>query len=160
MTRALGHGSRDKGGAPSTADGHAFAFGNTREALIKKVFGLAARGAPGEPPLDRRTGVGRVEACDGSYADGLRKGRRVHLLVSETTGALSPAVISLLKAMARSAKSVTGYDSTPYGQSRSSPRTFFAHHAAALSCAIVYDGTFALRDWLAAEQRALALGVP
>ena len=75
-------------------------------------------------------------------------------------GLLSPAVISLLKTMARSAKSVTGYDSTPYGQSRSSPRTFFAHHAAALSCAIVYDGTFALRDWLAAEQRALALGVP
>ena len=39
-------------------------------------------------------------------------------------------------------------------------REFHAHHLAAISCAIVYDGTLALRDWLAAQQRALATGAP
>ena len=37
------------GGAASTADGHTFAFGNTLEALVAKVLGLKARGAPTDP---------------------------------------------------------------------------------------------------------------
>ena len=69
MTRALGHGSLRCGGAPSTADGGTFAFGNTLEALTAKVLGLKARGTPADRPLDRRTGEGRVHARDGDYAD-------------------------------------------------------------------------------------------
>ena len=91
-TRALGNGSQRCGGAASTADGHDFAFGNTLEALAARVLGLQARGAPGERALDRRTGEGRVDARDGDYADALAKGSHVHLLATESTGALSRGV--------------------------------------------------------------------
>ena len=70
----------------------------------------------------------------------------------------------MLKSLARIAKSDQGYDSTPYLRPEphlyTSPHTFYAHHLAAISCAIVYDGTLALRDWLATQQRALATGAP
>ena len=60
--------------APSTSDGHTFAFGNTLEKLRRDVLGLAARGEPGDRPLDRHTGLGRVDARDGDYADAQSKG--------------------------------------------------------------------------------------
>ena len=66
---ALGNGSQRCGGAASTSDGHTFAFGNTEETLRASVYGLTARGAPHDPPLDRRTGVGHFEERRGSYAD-------------------------------------------------------------------------------------------
>ena len=62
---APGNGSMRNGGAASTTDGHSFAFGNTLEALRALVFGKQAMGQPGEPPLDRRTGQGRVAAAPG-----------------------------------------------------------------------------------------------
>jgi hypothetical protein len=62
---ALGNGSRRCGGAASTTDGNSFAFGNTLEWLLAVVLGKKARGAPTDPPLDRRTGLGRVDATPG-----------------------------------------------------------------------------------------------
>ena len=106
----------------------------------------------------RRTGTGRVKARAGAYAAAQSKGHPAHLLVSETPGALSDTTVNLLKSLARIAKSDKGYDSTPYGQSPTSPHTFYAHHLAALSCAIVYEMTLTLRQSLAKEQRALATG--
>ena len=99
-----------------------------------------------------------MDAVDGDYADALRKQHPVHLLVTETTGALSKDTVQLLKSLARAAKATKGYDSTPYGESRASPHTFYAHHLAALSCAIVYEVTLTLRQHLAKDQRALATG--
>ena len=156
--RSLGNGSDRLGGAASTTDGGDFAFGNTEELLRVLMLGVAARGDPSDPPFDRRTGTGRVKARAGAYADAQDKGHPVHLLVSETTGALSDTTVNLLKSLARIAKSDKGYDSTPYGQSPTSPHTFYAHHLAALSCAIVYEMTLTLRQSLAKEQRALATG--
>ena len=75
-TRALGRGSRLRGGAASTSDGHLFAFGNTEESLRTKVLGLAARGDPTGPQLNRRTGEGYVAAHTGNYADAIKKGGR------------------------------------------------------------------------------------
>ena len=58
------------------------------------------------------------------------------LLVSETTGALSPTAIWLLRQLARVATLPTGNDTTVYGTSRTSPSSFFLHHIAAISSAI------------------------
>ena len=123
-TRALGNGSNRCGGAASTADGHTFAFGNTLEALVAKVLGLKARGAPTDRPLDRRTGEGRVHARDGDYADALAKGHRVHLLASESTGAVSRGVTTLLSCLAKSVLAPDGHDSTVYGAGRASAKSF------------------------------------
>ena len=70
-------------------------WGNTKESLIKKTFGLSQRGSGG--PLDRNTGIGRVDACRGHYTDALQKNHKVHLLVTETTGALTPEVVSFVR---------------------------------------------------------------
>ena len=57
---ALGHGSQQHGGAPSTADGHRYAFGCTEEDQRRKNYGLLQIGQPSQPPFDRATGHGHV----------------------------------------------------------------------------------------------------
>ena len=123
-------------GCPSNVDGDMIAMGCTEESLRRLSYGLKAIGSEGERPFDRVTGHGRVKPCDGDYADALRKGHCVLLLVSETTGALSPTAIWLLRQLARVATLPTGNDTTVYGTSRTSPSSFFLHHIAAISSAI------------------------
>ena len=91
------------------------------------LFGKKAMGQPNDPPLDRRTGQGRVDATPGHYNDALAKGNIVHLLATESTGALSPDVIRLLRELAKTAQGTSGHDSTVYGLSRASPKSFFPH---------------------------------
>ena len=85
VTQALGYGSAAKGGAPSTADGRLFAFGNTLESAIKTVLGLRQQGVDGQRPFDRTSGEGFVAAHDGDYADALRKRYSVVLTCFTTT---------------------------------------------------------------------------
>ena len=62
------------------------------------------------------------------------------LVVTETTGALSPTFDRALRALGKHARAPTTHDSnryTLYGLSRSSPRAFLAHHRAAISAAVV-----------------------
>ena len=87
--------------------------------------------------MRRETGVGRVRARRGDYADALDKGHTVILIVTETTGAWSRALESTLRALAAAAATADGTDTTVYGRSRASPRSFYGHHAAAVSNAIV-----------------------
>ena len=54
-----------------------------------------------------------------------------------TTGALFPTFDRALRALGKHARAPTTHDSTRYGLSRSSPRTFLAHHRAAISAAVV-----------------------
>ena len=61
-------------------------------------------GSPADGPLNRHTGVGRVDATPGHYRDALAKGNVVHLLATESTGALTPPAIRLLKALAKTAQ--------------------------------------------------------
>ena len=74
----------------------------------------------------------------------LAKGNIVHLLATESTGALSPDVIRLLRELAKTAQGTSGHDSTVYGLSRASPKSFFPHHLAAISSAIVCADTRSL----------------
>ena len=55
------------------------------------------------------------------------QGNIVHLLATESTGALSPDVIRLLRELAKTAQGTSGHDSTVYGLSRASPKSFFPH---------------------------------
>ena len=112
----------------------------------RKVLGLKARGAPTDRPLDRATGEGRVHARDGDYADALSKGHRVHLLSSESTGALSRVVTTLLSCLAKSTRAPEGQDSTAYGTGRASPKSFYTHHIAAISSAIVRADALLVRN--------------
>ena len=129
------------GGAASTrrsADGGRFAMGNTEEALIVANLGVPERGAKADGPWRRAMGTGWVRGTlDHDYADAQRRGHPVTLLVTETTGALSPTFDRALRALGKHARAPTTHDSTRYGLSRSSPRTFLAHHRAAISAAVV-----------------------
>ena len=70
---------------------------------------------------------------------------------TENTGALSPEVISALRAQEKYAKANSS-DTTPYGASRSSHHTYFAHHFTALSEGIVdQDAISVLNDAAALE---------
>ena len=160
---ALGHGSRASGGAASTADGGDFAFGNTEEALIVSVLGVAERGVPADGPLQRageHQGTGWVRATtDHDYADALGRGTPVSLLVTESTGALSAATVRMLLALAKQASAPTTHDSTCYGTARTSPRSYFAHHTAAISAAIVSADATSVMRAAAAMSFRLSMGL-
>ena len=102
-----------------------------------------------------------MAACAGDYADALSKGHGVLLLVTESTGALSPALVWLLRRLARSATLPEGCDTTAYGTSRGSPRAFFPHHAAAISAAIAgADAHAILADAASRNLQDSLLGLP
>jgi hypothetical protein len=136
-TPALGHGSNTKGGAPSQVGGHLFAMGNTLECLTVQVFGVKARGSPDDKPFNHTTGVGRVHARDGHYADAISHGRPVHLFATESSGALSRPIIKEVRRLAKASAAKGGTDHTAFGTGRTSQRKFFPHHLASISSAIV-----------------------
>ena len=110
----------------ATADGHIYAFGGTFARAHALVFGTATKA--------------------GHYADAIAHNRTVYLLHTENTGALGHGVISLLKRLDKLARSTDGHDITPYGTSRASPQTFFQHHIAAISSAIVAADSLVIRN--------------
>ena len=156
---ALGLGSLRGGGAPSTSDGGAFALGNTEEALRALTLGLAERGTPGTR-YDRRTGTGWVAATTRHhYADALSHGRPVTLLVSESSGAISPAFDLTLRVLDRQSRARGATDSTIYGTSRASPRTFYAHHLAAFSAAVAHADALSVFEDAAHRSHLLSVGL-
>ena len=87
-----------------------------------------------------------MHARAGDYAHALKKGHRVHLLVSESTGALSRAVTTLLSCLAKAVRAPEGHDSTVYGTGRASTKSFYTHHVAAISSAIVRADALLVRN--------------
>ena len=83
----------------------------------------------------------------------------VHLLATESTGALSPDVIRLLRELAKTAQGTSGHDSTVYGLSRASPKSFFPHHLAAISSAIVCADARSIRNHAASLATQLSHGM-
>ena len=157
-TAAMGHGSRGGGGKPSTHEGHWLAFGCTREDIRRTAIGCAARGAPGEPPLNHSTGTGRVEAHAGQYADALDRGKEVWVLTAEVTGALDESfdrLMSLCHARSR----ITGHrDGTRYGSSRAATRSFYTHHKRMLSLAVAVSVAESVANYNNAIKSQLAGG--
>ena len=165
-SRALGNGSQQHGGAPSTADGHFIAFGNTEEDLIRKNYGLKQIGTPEQPPYDRTTGEGYVAAANGDYTDALRNGREVILVISEPLGALCSRGVRLLKHLGRLAKRPGHRDGTEYGAARTSTTSFFVHHLSTLSRALATADALTLlnaaasNDFLGTTARTLGNFLP
>ena len=62
------------------------------------------------------------------YADALRKGFGVSLLISETTGAVDPAFDAVLRRYSRLSRAPGTKDYTQYGLSPSSPHDYYRHH--------------------------------
>ena len=54
----------------------------------------------------------------------------------ESTGAMYPELTQLLRKLGQLSTAPGTDDNTQYGRSRSSPKTFLTHHAAAISCAV------------------------
>ena len=156
---SLGLGSARLGGAASTVEGWKFAFGRLEE-LRTIVFGHEARDADNPRPLDRLTGVGRVSRKTGAYSDGIAKGHGAHLLVSEPSGACDPATTRLLRDTSKAIGLPGIHDSTVYGSSRASTRSFYYHHLASVSDAIVHADALTLNNHAAAESFQLTLAAP
>ena len=136
-TPALGHGSTRNGGAPSEADGHFIAHGNTLESITRLTRGLVAHGTPSDPPLDRVTGHGRVAAVAGHYADAIIKKNPLILFLVETTGALSLEARAAIAYLHRLTKPRCARDGTQYGTARGATTSFRRHHTAAISSAVI-----------------------
>ena len=94
-----------------------------------------------------------------AYADAQRRGIPCSLLVSETTGALSRDTVRLLLALAKQATAPTTRDSTCYGTARTSPRSYFPHHTAAISAAIALADATSVMQAAAALSFRLSLGL-
>ena len=121
--------------------------------------GVAARGLPTDPPLDRRTGVGRVRATTThAYVDAERRRHPFSLFVTETSGAFSATLTRALRAVGAQARLPTSTDLTAYGTARHSPRTFYSHHAAAISAAIVTADALTILETAAHASYMLSIG--
>ena len=60
---------------------------------------------------------------------------------TETTGAVAAPLIALLKKLHKATKPAAADDSTVYGTSHSSTRSFTLHHLACISAAIMRENT-------------------
>ena len=136
-------------------------MGSTEEALRVKTVGVLARGDPTtDQPYDRTTGTGWVAATTKhDYADAQRRGHAVTLLVTETTGAVSPDFAAILRALAATARRADTHDSTEYGSARASPTAFYPHHLANISAAITRSDALTLVNAASSELFLLAHGI-
>ena len=124
-------------GAPSTVEGHRFAFGCTEETLRRDNLIIPAKGADGDPWHNRATGVGRVRASSGDYADALTKKHDFTLAIIEITGGMNLGLYRLLARWQHAGSLPRTADNTVYGSARSAPRSFLRHHAAAIVHALL-----------------------
>ena len=81
----------------------------------------------------------------------------MHLYVLEPSGACDPALTSLLRTISKSVGLPGIQDSTVYGTSRASSRSFFYNHLAATSAAIVQQDALTIVSYAAAESFRLTL---
>jgi hypothetical protein len=155
LTRAksAGKGSKDGGGKPAKV-GHQYAFGNTEEPYRVLVLGCKKRGAKSQGPFNHYTGRGYVKAMAGQYADALSKGSRVVPLIVETLGGITPHALSYVRYLDRRTRGRGKRDSTAYGRSRTSARTFYTHHTQRISLAAQRGNVQAIRAGVRAAKHA------
>ena len=136
-------------------------MGSTLEALTVLVLGVPERGAASDGPFNHQTGQGWVRATTAhQYADAQTKGIPVTLLASESTGALSPTFDAALHTLDKLSRLQTSHDSTVYGIGRASPRTFYTHHLAAISNAIVMADASTVTQFANELAFKLSIGLP
>ena len=144
LKRSQGKGSVKNGGQPAKV-GHRYAFGNTEEWYRRSILGCKRRGRRADGPLNHDTGRGFVPRTDGQYADALRKGNRVVTMIVESHGGITPHALSYVGYLSGRARSARARDSTVYGRSRTSPRSFYTHHLQRISLAAQLGNAKAIR---------------
>ena len=80
------------------------------------------------------------------------------LLVTESSGAFSSTLTRALRAIGTQARLKSSTDYTAYGTARHSPRTFYSHHAAAISAAIVAADALTILEAAAHASYLLSIG--
>ena len=125
---------------------------------------MRGRGSQSDGPFIResdRAGTGWVrETLNHQYADAQARGNPVSLHVAESTGAVSASFDAALRALGKESRAATTHDSTVYGVARSSPRTFYAHHIAAHSHAVVMADAVTVHTCACALAFRLSIGMP
>ena len=124
------------------------------------VFGQHEHGQASEGPFDRLTGAGWVRAEHGQYSDAIAKGHPVMLLGMESTGAMFHVFALHLQLLGRLSTTPGTHDSTVYGTAPASPKTFYRHHTAAISAAVVYADANVLLNAAASASFELTRDLP
>ena len=110
------------------------------------MLGLKQRGTDGERAFDRTTGEGFVAACDGDYADALRKKRSVVLFLTESSGAIDPRGVRLLAQLGKDVRRKGAVDGTVYGTAATSTRSFFVYHLSAVAAGVKHADALTLEN--------------
>ena len=141
--------------------GQALAWGR----LVRWRVGQQARAGGGMHARAQRSGRQQQQGPRHTYLvalliiDTLAKGHGVILLGCESTGALFTAFALLLKTLGRAAAAPGTHDSTVYGSGRASPQSFYAHHVAAISSAVVHADALTVLNAAASMSFKLSVGM-
>ena len=128
-------GTGSRGGVADV--GHERAMGNTEEGLIRANFGLKERAAGSTAAHSHRTGLGHVAAHPGAYADALRRGHTLRLLISEIYGGVNQASLRFLEELAAMAAEAGDGEAAHYDHG-GRPVSFFVYHARAIAGAAMW----------------------
>jgi hypothetical protein len=99
------------------------------ECELKGVLGV-------DRPFDHTTKVGSVKERTGDYDDALRNKKALVIpMILEAFGGISPHSLHFIRRLALRAKGARARDSTVYGGSSTSAKSFFVHHTQQLAAA-------------------------
>ena len=138
--RSEGKGSKPKadgsGGGQPASVGHQYAFGNTEEKYRVMILGCRRRGRTRDKAFNHRSNKGYVARVKGQYFDAIHvKKNRVVPMIIEAQGGITPHTRAAIGHLSRRAKGKGARDSTKYGRSRTSTKSFFVHHSQRLALA-------------------------
>ena len=85
-------------------------------------------------------------ACDGDYADALRKKRSVVLLLVESSGAVESRGVRLFARLGKDVRRKGAVDGTVYGTAATSTRSFFVHHLSAVAAGVKHADALTLEN--------------
>ena len=140
--------------------GHLHGFGSTEGYYRGKVLGLRRRGRPCDGPFDPETGRGYVPHVRADYHDAIHvKRATVIVLLLEIFGGISPQARAHIGHLAMRARGRGARDSTRYGRSRTSARSYFVHHTQRLSLAAVLQDARAITCSIRGRRRAHLAGL-
>ena len=97
------------------------------------TLGKRGRGRRDDGAFNPLTGRGYVKEQPGHYADALRKGNCVWVLIVESMGGIAPGAMLLLHRLERDTKVPGARDGTDYH--RRGPRTFVTHYGQHIAAA-------------------------
>ena len=104
------------------------------------VGAAATRGAAAARDHNRFNGAGHVKStrAKAQYSSARSKGHGVTLITTENSGAISNDFNNTLHHYGKLAAALGTTDSTVYGASRASTRSYYQHHVATIAAAIVF----------------------